>query len=230
MSLFNYELYKDLCKTKNQSQEGISEVLSSAYDIKTSVSAVKSWGRKENPTTPDLDKIIALADYFKVNFTDLLNIPIRVTTPANIIDYEVAMLPVMDIRVGAGSEGILPDFIDRSNLVPVSRKLLNGVDMGNLAIFQIVGDSMQPSINPDDWVIIDMVNERPFHEVDGTYLISKDGSIQIKRLHFKGTKGVDIISDNPIYPKENSKEDAIDLEIIGKLYMRIHSLGALAVE
>lgn len=139
----------------------------------------------------------------------------------------LSYLPLVNVYAGAGAEGFLPDIITEER-IPIWTKLLNGVNPKNLTIFQVVGDSMDTTIRPDDWVIIDMVNGRDFHHVDGIYLINKDGSIQIKRLQFKGAKGVDIISDNKEYPMENTVTDHIDMFVIGKLYRHVRTLGALA--
>lgn len=146
----------------------------------------------------------------------------------SILPSSVEMINYVDLRAGAGAEGVLGDTISYEK-IPISKQFLNGIDPRNLEILKVVGDSMATTINPDEFVIIDKANGREFYLVDGIYLISKDGAIQIKRLHFKGDKGIDIISDNKAYPKENTVEDNIDVQIIGKLFKQIKNLGALAI-
>ncbi|MDM5264762.1 XRE family transcriptional regulator [Sulfurovum sp. XTW-4] len=139
------------------------------------------------------------------------------------------MINYVDLRAGAGAEVILHEYIE-SEPIPIAKQFLNGVSPKNIVVMKVVGDSMEPTIKPDEFVMVDMVNGRQFHPVDGVYLINKDGTIQIKRLHFKGDKGIDIISDNSAYPKENTINDAINLEVIGKLFKQIKNLGALAIK
>lgn len=142
---------------------------------------------------------------------------------------------VTNTMAGAGSQGIIPDIVHAERL-PVSNRFLNGANPEYLSILQVAGDSMMPTIMPNDWVIIDMVTStdgtrtRAFEKIDGIYLINKDGSIQIKRLEFKGDRGVDIISDNTAYSRENTMRDGIELYIVGKLFKHIHDLGALAIK
>lgn len=149
---------------------------------------------------------------------------------------EATLLPVVwNMAAGAGSFGMVPDVL-RMEKLPVSTRFLNGADPAFLSIVQVAGDSMSATISPNDWVIIDMVEstdgtrQRLFEKVDGIYLIDKDGSIQIKRLEFKGERGVDIISDNKAYSKENTLADGIELTILGKLFKHIQDLGALVIK
>lgn len=151
--------------------------------------------------------------------------------PVNNPDY--TMLRSYNVKAGAGAEGYLPDTLESTRL-PVSNKLLNGANPEFLHIIQVAGDSMQPTISDNDWLIVDMVSDgkvdRVFEKVNGIYLINRDGIIQIKRLEFLGNKGIDIISDNPIYETKNTIKDSIELEIIGKLFKQIKDLGSLTIK
>lgn len=146
---------------------------------------------------------------------------------------DFTMLLSYNVKAGAGAEGYLPDTLESTKL-PVSNKLLNGCNTEFLHIIQVAGDSMQPTISDNDWLIIDMVSngkvDRVFEKVNGVYLINRDGLIQIKRLEFLGNKGVDIISDNQAYETKNNIKDSIELEILGKLFKQIKDLGSLAIK
>ena len=190
--------------------------------------AIKKWRQgNSTPKTIDIAKICKLLN---IDVYDLLYVENK-NKAANSKDY--TLLPSYNVRAGAGGEGYLPDALE-STKIPVSNKFLNGCNPEFLHIIQVAGDSMEPTIRPNDWLIIDMVSngtyDRSFEKVDGIYLISKDGSIQIKRLAFRGTKGIDIISDNPMYPIENTLERGIELDILGKLFKHVQDLGALAIK
>lgn len=198
---------------------------------------------------PNVSRWMSLNDSIRQNIpntilakiSDLLNVDIKyllcmqeekqkINHTANNEDY--TMLLSYDIRAGAGAEGYLPD-MPESTKIPVANKLLNGSNPDFLHIIQVAGDSMEPTISDSDWLIVDMISNgktnRMFEKVPGIYLVNIDGYIQIKRLEFRGTKGVDIISDNQIYTRRNTLEDNLDLEILGKLFKQVKDLGALTI-
>lgn len=202
---------KELVKLLGESQSAISKWLSENEDIRNDI-PITILAKIAKIIDVDVEYLIGTQEQKKIEQSN-----------------NVTMVPMVDIKAGAGAEGLLPDFIT-SERVPIWTKFLNGTNPKNLAIFQVVGDSMAPDINPDDWVMIDMVNGRHFDPVDAIYLINRDGSIQIKRLAFKGAKGIDIISTNKEYRIENTIADNIELFVIGKLYRHIRTLGALAIQ
>lgn len=194
------------------------------------VSASAITQLENNDTKPKLTNMALLADALKCTTDELLGRRIsQFAGTAARLSHVIAMIDYVDLRAGAGAEAIMPEYI-KHEPIPVTKQFLNGIDPKNLVAIKVVGDSMEPAIKPDEYVIIDKVNGRDFYPVDGIYLINKDGAIQIKRLHFKGIKGIDIISDNHAYPKENTIDDSITLEIIGKLFKQIKNLGALAIK
>lgn len=140
------------------------------------------------------------------------------------------ILEVYEGAVGAGSEGVIEEDFVKKIRVSKAFVLDSNIKPENLMMFKVVGDSMEPTIAMNDWVIIDMANGRSFYEVDGIYLINIDDTIQIKRLHFRGKKGIDIISDNEKFPKLNSIEDCDRVTIIGKLYTHIKIGSGLALK
>lgn len=202
---------KDLVKLLGESQSAISKWLSENENTRNDI-PISILTKISKILDVDVEYLIGTQDSKKIE-----------------VSNNVTMLPIVDIKAGAGAEGLLPDFITHER-VPIWSKFLNGVNPKNITIFQVVGDSMADTIMPDDWVMIDMVNGRQFEPVDAIYLINRDGSIQIKRLAFKGNKGVDIISDNKEYRVENTVNDGIELFVIGKLYRHIRTLGSLAIK
>lgn len=202
---------KDVVKFLGESQSAVSKWLSENEETRNSI---------------PISILTKISELLNVDVAYLIGV--QDSKKADIVDG-ISMVPIVDIKAGAGAEGLLPDFITHER-VPIWSKFLNGINPNNLAIFQVVGDSMEPTIRPDDWVVIDMVNGRQFEPVDAIYLINRDGSIQIKRLAFKGSKGIDIISDNKEYRAENTITDNIELFVIGKLYRHIRTLGALAIQ
>lgn len=135
-----------------------------------------------------------------------------------------------DGAVGAGSFGVMDETLITNTTLP------NGIFNGNtpkntkhLMAFEVAGDSMSPIIDERNWVVIDMVDGRDYHPVDGIYLCNINSSYQIKRLQFLGTQGVEIISENPKYPIKNSLK-CDTFEIIGKLFTTIKIGSGLALK
>lgn len=140
------------------------------------------------------------------------------------------ILHYYDGAIGAGSSGVIDDSMFEEIELPITILPDSIVkNPSNFVMFKIVGDSMNPTLKENDWVIIDMVNNRSFYEVDGIYLCNIDSSYQIKRLQFKGTKGIEIISDNKNYSNINSMQCDL-FEIIGKLHTIINIGSGLALK
>ena len=198
-----------------------------AVRMGVSTSTVTHWSNGRRFPTKEAS-IRSIANILQVQVSELFG----EVKQKQVNNNNFAMLPSYNIMAGAGAEGFLPDVLE-STKIPIANQFLNGCNPDFMHIIQVAGDSMQPTIRPNDWLIIDMVSngqiDRHFEKVDGIYLVSKDGSIQIKRLAFRGTKGVDIISDNTLYPIENTLDRGIELNIIGKLFKHVQDLGSLAI-
>lgn len=80
----------------------------------------------------------------------------------------------------------------------------------HLAITKVGGDSMIPTLWPDDWVLIDLTQKRLGREGIYSLRVGDDG--WIKRLTLNLSKKlVQIISDNPVYPMQELPEGEINL-------------------
>lgn len=92
-----------------------------------------------------------------------------------------------------------------------------GINVGRTLIIKVVGDSMAPTYQPGDRVIVDL-RQRQL-SVDGVYIISDGESPpQIKRLQrvlFSSPTEVDIVSDNPSHITQRVQLEF--LHIIGRV-------------
>lgn len=176
----------------------------------------------------DESYIQQLANILGVSISELFGeMPKSLPAPNN---ESFELIRHTSILAGAGEAEHPESYAEELDPVPVYKNFLNGCSPKHLEIMQVHGDSMSPTLLPDDYVIVDMVHDRHVDYINGIYLVSVNGSIQIKRLEFLGTAGIDIISDNVNYRTRNTQADGIDLQIIGKLFKHVKSLGALQVK
>ncbi len=94
-------------------------------------------------------------------------------------------------------------------------KMALGVPVSSLALINVTGDSMEPTLSNGDLILIDT----SIGSVDdsGVYVLRFDGKLKVKRLHSKADS-VDILSDNPRYPTETLRGDLLQgLNVVGRV-------------
>jgi phage repressor protein C with HTH and peptisase S24 domain len=92
------------------------------------------------------------------------------------------------------------------------RSLL-GVDSRNLLLIEAIGDSMAPTLEESDLLLVDLSEPRFRH--DGIYVIRSDDEMAVKRLQRRPDGALNIISDNPAY--ESSAVAPESVHIIGRV-------------
>lgn len=101
--------------------------------------------------------------------------------------------------------------------VPFSENLLQklGVSEKNCVVFWANGNSMFPTIDDEDQLLID-TSKREIKE-GKIYVVRHRGTMWVKRIRF-GFNDVQLVSDNPDYsPIHISYEEAQDLQIVGQV-------------
>lgn len=127
-------------------------------------------------------------------------------------------IPLYDVSASCGSGAIVdsPESIIRS--IRVSKEFLRryapAANPNSLNIISITGDSMSPTIEDGDSVIVDTSDK--IVRRDGLYAVQMNGMLFVKRIQILPT-GLRIISDNPHYPPiEVSGQDTF--VVIGRCY------------
>ncbi|MGX2968768.1 XRE family transcriptional regulator [Ursidibacter sp. B-7004-1] len=130
--------------------------------------------------------------------------------------------PSINVSAGFGSfnEGVTQP----EGQEPYSDALLAslGVKASNCGVFWANGDSMQPTIDDGDQLLVDLSKK----EVKGNkiYLVQNDESVWVKRVRVEWNY-VELISDNKEYrPIQITSEEAQNLQIIGQVVHIGHSL------
>ena len=107
--------------------------------------------------------------------------------------------------------------------LPISPELIYPHQPAEVKAIRVKGDSMSPTLASGDVVLFvqGLVNDG-----NGIYILLHNGELFVKRLHFKMTGVIDIISDNPNYSNEQltagSNESPV---IIGKVIYQVHKLN-----
>jgi len=91
-----------------------------------------------------------------------------------------------------------------------------GVPVASLALINVTGDSMEPTLSNGDLILIDTSVSKV--EDSGVYVLRYDGILKVKRIHSKYDGSVVIISDNAKYSPELIQGDLInDLYVVGRV-------------
>ena len=128
------------------------------------------------------------------------------------------MFPRDEVEAGAGpgrnvqSEQVV-DFVSFKkewvqNFLRVPRK--------NLALLSVKGDSMNPTLNDGDMILVDLRANRI--DDSAIYVLEFDDALLVKRIQRKLDGSVVIKSDNSLYePEVLQKDRAVELRIIGRV-------------
>ena len=123
-----------------------------------------------------------------------------------------------DVHASAGNGAVIHDESVVDHLAFkrhwITRTL--GLDPKSLALIDVAGDSMSPTINDGDLILLDT---RPAHvRAEGIYVINLEGALLVKRLRMRLSGAVDVVSDNEHYGTETiSGEQLAALQIVGRV-------------
>lgn len=171
-----------------------------------------------------LDRFRSLPQEFKQK--TLLAIDDAISFIANPLDsrqggalgFDFVKVPRYDIRASAGAGSLIHDESIVDHLA-FRREWLTqqmGCVPESVCVIQVRGDSMSPTINEADLLLLDM--RTPDARTEGVYVIQLAGNLLVKRLRFKLSGAVDVISDNPRYGTETLSNDALgQLSVVGRV-------------
>lgn len=143
-----------------------------------------------------------------------------------LLDDGVSMVDCYSsINVSAGFGSFNEGATEADGQEPYSDRLLCslGVKAEKCAVFWANGNSMQPTINDGDQMLVDL--SRKEIQGDRIYLVQNGESVWVKRVKMEWD-GISLISDNKKeYPPISIKgSEAQDLQIIGQVVYTGHSL------
>lgn len=129
------------------------------------------------------------------------------------LQYQV--VPLYDVQASAGHgsyiglEKVVKNYEMPQEWLP---------QKGRLGMVSVTGDSMYPTLNTGDKVLVDFESG---YQSDGLYVIRIEDTLNVKRLQ-RMFGGIKIISDNTLYSEQQiEKEDGIDFAVIGRVVMLV---------
>lgn len=140
---------------------------------------------------------------------------------------DVIEIDVLNARAccGNGVEAFREDVIGSYSMLSKDLHSLTQTSPENLKIIRTIGESMLPTIKPDEFVLIDLTYKTP--SSDGLYVLCVGDDLMVKRIQINPIdNSVEIISDNPVYKSAFAKTYK-DVRVIGKViyHMNIEKVG-----
>lgn len=205
------EVQDDLQNLTNKSKISYTEIAKALGTGRANISL-----RAKNKSELTLTELKRIGNYFNVDLLNKLNNINKMENDEDFIDIPVRG----DVYASMGS-GITVYNEDQTGVYKISRELARdiGVSLNNTQMIFASGDSMTPTIEGGDSLLIDL-NKREIY--DGRiYCVRIDGQLYAKRLQKIPPCQIKVISDNkekydPFYV-DFSKNIDYDFEVIGEI-------------
>jgi phage repressor protein C with HTH and peptisase S24 domain len=196
-----------IASRKGCTYSGISRLLG------RNVSYIQQYIRKGSPRYLDEGDRNILARFFGVDERVLGSPPHR-SAPA----AELVQIPVLDVEASAG-HGAFAEMERKSGQFGFNETWLRKLTPSkpsSLSIIHVNGDSMEPTLNDGDEVMVDL-GDGQSRLRDGIYVLRMDDALNVKRVAIEpqGRK-ISVLSDNPAYPSWRGLERRA-INIVGRV-------------
>jgi Peptidase S24-like len=180
-----------LCAERGEDFAGLSRMLgrNAAY--------IQQFIRRGVPKRLKEDERRKLARYFSVSETLLGGPPDTIEGPGGLVS--ISSHPV---AVSAGPGALVSGEIGKPSFAFEERWLraMTSSDSSKLSIVRVQGDSMSPTLNAGDDILVDL-GDAGERLRDGIYVLRVDDAVVVKRLALDPTgRRVTVQSDNRAYP------------------------------
>lgn len=137
--------------------------------------------------------------------------------PGSLVDttdkYWIKYFPSVSVSAGGGAYENDEDF-ESLEVPPYFINMLGGKEnLKNIDAINVVGDSMEPTLNTDNIIFIDKTKKDVAR--DGIYAFTTTHGLFVKRIQRRVDGNLDIISDNKDYPSQILNKN--ELKILGKV-------------
>ena len=192
---------------KGCTYSGISRLLG------RNVSYIQQYIRKGSPRYLDESDRNILARFFGVD-ERVLGAPSHRSAPV----VELVQIPVLDVEASAG-HGALAEMESKSGQFGFDEgwlRKLTPSKASSLSIIHVHGDSMEPTLNDGDEVMVDL-GDGQSRLRDGIYVLRMDDALNVKRVAIEPQgRRISVLSDNPAYPSWRGLERRA-INIVGRV-------------
>lgn len=127
------------------------------------------------------------------------------------------LIPVYNVKVSAGG-GALNHHTEVVQHLAFRTDWVAGTldrDPAQLVVVEVAGDSMAPTLNEDDTLLVD----RTAHQLtDGIYVLDIHDRMMVKRVQMLADGSVRLMSDNPAYSAEEVRDQELEhLVVVGRV-------------
>ncbi len=170
---------------------------------------------------PRIGKVEALADYFGIQKSDLIEERSDITLSTPTVTDDVVVFPVIG-EVAAGFEHIAAEDWT-GDKIEVPKSMLHGRKQSDFFVLSVIGDSMYPLYLPGDKVLV--LKQSNLNRSGDVGVIRYDGDkSSLKKVEYvDGENWLRMVPINPLYPPQTiTGADLERCEIIGipKLLVR----------
>ena len=192
---------------KGCTYSGISRLLG------RNVSYIQQYIRKGSPRYLDESDRNILARFFGVD-ERVLGAPPHRSAPV----VELVQIPVLDVEASAG-HGALAEMESKSGQFGFDEgwlRKLTPSKASSLSIIHVHGDSMEPTLNDGDEVMVDL-GDGQSRLRDGIYVLRMDDALSVKRIAVEPQgRRISVVSDNAAYPSWHGLERRA-INIVGRV-------------
>ncbi|PLY06622.1 MAG: peptidase S24 [Arcobacter sp.] len=137
--------------------------------------------------------------------------------PGSLVDstdkYWIRYYPEVSVSAGGGAYES-DDSYESFEVPPYFINMLGGKDnLKNIDAINVIGDSMEPTLNSDNIIFIDKTKIDVSR--DGIYAFTTNHGLFVKRIQRRVDGQLDVISDNKDYPIQILPKE--DVSIVGKV-------------
>lgn len=129
---------------------------------------------------------------------------------------EFDLIPKYKARLSGGHGSLETSDMIEANLAFRKEFIRSKGNGNNMALFEVVGDSMEPFIYDGDVVMVDLSHADPNAVTDGkAYAFREDDTVKVKRLSRQGGKLIATSENHQKYPPY--EVDVMNFNLLGKV-------------
>jgi len=120
---------------------------------------------------------------------------------STVVENAQIIVPILSPQPSAGNGNALEDYEGANGGMCFEKRWLRKaftVPPRNLRLLEVDGDSMAPTILPDELVFVD-ASPYQDHTKEGVWVLRIGDTLRVKRVQWLGAKQGKAVSDNPAY-------------------------------